>query len=225
MQHRNIPPPRDQRLPSLRRPYATVWSHCQQSWFAASGCEGLQYWDVSGFYDQRPHPPGGSHHPLPCLCLPLPSCLIYKLPISTYSGRKIAVLAKSTFAQNPKTWFRNVISQIARWLFSRRIADRRTLWRRLIMCVSSQVKDPTCGFTSVPIKNHCLTDRRFSIIRIWRWLEVEFINGVLVIEDYISSRRKGLVFFGGMWGICKYCKIKHSWQMFSLISNPVTCRF
>ena len=136
-------------LPSLRRPYATV-CHCATDNNHASPPLAVKVFTAETSQVFTINAP--THHPLPCLCLPLRSCLIYKLPIPTYSGRKIAVLVKSTFTQNPKTWFRNVISQIARWLFSRRIADRRTLWRRLIMCVSSQVKDPTCGFTSVPIK-------------------------------------------------------------------------
>ena len=185
MQHRNIPPPRDQRLVFALA--ASSICHCVEP-LTTIMPRRLWLWRSSilrRLRFLRSTPPST----LPCLVFVFhsPAAWSISCQFQRTPAEKLRFWPK-VHSHNPKTWFRNVISQIARWLFSRRIADRRTLWRRLIMCVSSQVKDPTCGFTSVPIKNHCLTDRRFSIIRIWRWLEVEFINGVLVIEDYISRK-------------------------------------
>ena len=112
-------------LPSLRRPYATLplshtapyptLPHCHTATLSichtapAPATHGSPPLAVKVFNAETSQVftiNAPIHPPLPCLCLPLPCCLIYKLPISTYSGRKIAVLAKSTFAQS-----QNVISQ------------------------------------------------------------------------------------------------------------------
>ena len=90
-------------LPSLRRPYATV-CHCATDNNHASPPLAVKVFNTETSQVFTINAP--THPPLPCLCLPLPCCLIYKLPISTYSGRKIAVLVKSTFTQS-----QNVISQ------------------------------------------------------------------------------------------------------------------